>query len=182
MNMVCYFGIGDSASPRASGGGGPGDDGPVGGGPGADGLLDEPGEAVADALGGAAVEPEHVLVGGGRQVLAADRAVVGAQEPALGEAEDDMDAGQRERRLGGAGIDRLVDVAPGREAGVAGPAVGGDGGGLGDGRAEEPLEARGRGVGRHREPEPAEAAAGSVRLDGAGDQRLAGGAPAALAG
>src|SRR3954452_15107122 len=118
MNMVCYFGIGDSASPRASGGGGPGDDGPVGGGPGADGLLDEPGEAVADALGGAAVEPEHVLVEVGRQVLAADRAVVGAQEPALGEAEDEMDAGQRERRLGGAGIDRLVDVAPGREAGV----------------------------------------------------------------
>src|ERR687884_364378 len=107
-----------TASPRASGGGGCGDDGPVGGRPGADGLLDETGEAVADALGGAAVEPEHVLVEVGRQVLPADRAVVGAQEPALGEAEDEMDAGQPERRIAGAGIGRLVAVALGRQAGV----------------------------------------------------------------
>ena len=41
----------------------------VGGGCGLDGLLDEAGEAVADALGGAAVEAEHVLVEIGRQVL-----------------------------------------------------------------------------------------------------------------
>ena len=63
----------------------------------AHGVLDEAGEAVADALGGAAVEAEHVLVEVGGEVLLAHRAVVGAQEPALGEAEDEMDAGQPER-------------------------------------------------------------------------------------
>src|ERR687884_829321 len=104
-----------TASPRASGGAGSGDDGPVGGRPGTDGLLDEAGEAVADALGGAAIEPEHVLVEVGRQVLPADRAVVGAQQPALGEAEDEVDAGQPQRRVAprGAGVDRLVTVALG---------------------------------------------------------------------
>src|SRR3954453_13716521 len=62
-----------------------------------------------------------------------------------------------EPRSGGAGIDRLLGVAFGRQAGVAGPAVGRHGGGGGDGRAEEALEARGRGVGHHRGPQPAEA-------------------------
>jgi hypothetical protein len=52
---------------------------------------------VADALGGAAVEAERVLVEAGGEVLLAHRAVVGAQEPALDEAEDEVDAGQPER-------------------------------------------------------------------------------------
>src|SRR4051812_49494036 len=57
----------ETASPRPSGGAGRGDDGPVGSRLGADGLLDEAGEAVADAPGGAAGETGHVLLGGGRE-------------------------------------------------------------------------------------------------------------------
>src|SRR4051794_41515341 len=102
VGCASEFPINFSASPRASGGGGCGDDGPVGDGPGADGLLDEPGEAVADALGGAAVEPEHVLVEGGRQVPLADRAPGGAPQPAPDQAEDEVDAGQPARRPRGA--------------------------------------------------------------------------------
>src|SRR4051794_38432414 len=89
----CLTGFPHSASPRASGGGGRGDDGPVGDGPGADGLLDEPGEAVADALGGAAVEPEHVLVEGGRQGVFVDRARGGAPQPARCAGEDEGGGG-----------------------------------------------------------------------------------------
>src|SRR4051812_40241717 len=87
-----------------------GDDPAVSGGPGPDGLLDQPGEAVADEGGGAAVEPEDVLVEVGGEVLLAHRAVVGAQEPAFGEAEDEMDGGQPEGGVtpGGARADRLV--------------------------------------------------------------------------
>ena len=70
-----------TAYPERSGWGG--DDLAVSGGPGLDGLLDQPGEAVADPLGGAAVEAERVLVEIGWQVLLAHRAVVGAEEPAL---------------------------------------------------------------------------------------------------
>src|SRR4051812_9653111 len=75
--------ISNTAYPERSGWGG--DDLAVSGGPGLDGLLDQPGEAVADEVGGAAVEAEHVLVEVGGEVLLAHRAVVGAQEPALGE-------------------------------------------------------------------------------------------------
>jgi hypothetical protein len=82
----------NTAYPERSGWGG--DDLAVSGGPGLDGLLDQPGEAVADEGGGAAVEPERVLVEVGGEVLLAHRAVVGAQQPALGEAEDEVDAGQ----------------------------------------------------------------------------------------
>ena len=48
---------------------------------------------MADALGGATIEAEHVLVEVGLEVLGADRPVMGAEQPALGEAEDQMDAG-----------------------------------------------------------------------------------------
>src|SRR4051794_18992483 len=65
-----------TAYPERSGWGG--DDLAVSGGPGLDGLLDQPGEAVADEGGGAAVEPEDVLVEVGGEVLLAHRAVVGA--------------------------------------------------------------------------------------------------------
>ena len=41
-------------------------------------MLDEPGEAVGDAGGGASVEAEDVLVEIGLEVLRADGAVVGA--------------------------------------------------------------------------------------------------------
>src|SRR4051794_24628411 len=85
----------ETAYPERSGWGG--DDLAVSGGPGLDGLLDQPGEAVADEVGGAAVEAERVLVEVGGEVLPAHRAVVGAEEPALGEAEDGVDGGQPER-------------------------------------------------------------------------------------
>src|SRR5436305_15160422 len=75
--------ISQTAYPERSGWGG--DDLAVSGGPGLDGLLDQPGEAVADEGGGAAVEPEDVLVEVGGEVLLAHRAVVGAEEPALDE-------------------------------------------------------------------------------------------------
>src|SRR3954468_24201046 len=131
--LITCNGNQNTASPRPSGGAGRGDDGPVGSRLGADGLLDEAGEAVADAPGGAAVEPEHVLVEGGRQGVGADSAMMGAQEPALGEGGAEVDAGQPKGRVAprGAGIDRLVRVALGRQAGVTGPAVGGDRGGRG---------------------------------------------------
>src|SRR4051794_40252960 len=174
-----------TAYPERSGWGG--DDLAVSGGPGLDGLLDQPGEAVADPLGGAAVEAERVLVEVGGEVPLAHRAVVGAEEPALGEAEDEMDAGQPERGVapGRAEIDGLVVVARGRQAEVAAPAVGGHGRRLGDTGGEEGFRARGRGVGRGGEPEPAETAPAGLAaagLDRPAAQGLAGGAPAALAG
>ena len=72
---------------------------------------------MADALGGAAVEAEDELVEIGRQMLGADGAVVGAEQPALGEAEDQVDRRQAERRIAPAGaeVDRRVVVALGRE-------------------------------------------------------------------
>src|SRR5947209_8176174 len=66
------------------------DKGAVGAGLGLHRLLDEAGEAVADALGGAAIEAEDVLVEIGGQMLLADGTVAGAEQPALGEAEDEM--------------------------------------------------------------------------------------------
>src|SRR3954452_13036459 len=174
-----------TAYPARSGWGG---DAPaVSGGPGLDGLLDHPGEAVADEGGGAAVEPEDVIVKVGGEVLLAHRAVVGAEEPALDEAEDEMDAGQPERGVapGRAEIDGLVVVAPGRQAEVAAPAVGGHGRRPGDVGGEEGVQARGRGVGQRGEPEPAEAAPAGLAaagLDRPSDERLAGGASAAPAG
>ena len=90
-------------------------------------------------LGGAAIEAERVLVEVGGEVLLAHRAVVGAQQPALDEVEDEMDAGQPERGVapGRAEIDGLVVVALGRQAEVAAPAVGGHGRRLGDVGGEE---------------------------------------------
>src|SRR4051794_21459836 len=124
-------------------------------------MLDEAGEAVADPLGGAAVEAERVLVEVGGEVLLAHRAEVGAEEPALGEAGDGVDAGQPERGVapGRAGIDGLVVVALGRQAEVAAPAVGGHGRRLGDTGGEEGVQALGPGAGRGGGPEPAEPAA-----------------------
>src|SRR3954453_14309421 len=51
---------------------------------------------------------------------------MGAEQPALGEGEHEVDRGQPERRVtpGPGEIDRLVAVAPGGEAVVAPPAVG----------------------------------------------------------
>ncbi len=54
------------------------DDVPVAGWWCGDGLLDQPGEAVADAVGGAAVEAEDVLVEIDLEVLLADGTMVGA--------------------------------------------------------------------------------------------------------
>src|SRR3954466_11696921 len=62
--------------------------------------------------------------GGGGEVPLAHRAVVGAEEPALGEAEDEVDAGRPERGVapGGARADRLVVVARRPQAEGAAPA------------------------------------------------------------
>src|SRR3954454_23461294 len=174
-----------TAYPERSGWGG--DDLAVSGRPGLDGPLDQPGEAVADEGGGAAVEPEDVLVEVGGEGLLAHRAVVGAQEPALDEAEHEMDAGQPERGVapGRAEIDGLVVVALGRQAEGAAPAVGAHGRGPGDMGGEEGARARGGGAAQRGEPEPAETAAAGLAaagLDRPADQGLAGGAPAALAG
>src|SRR3954469_22490591 len=105
----------------------------------AHGVLDEAGEAVADPLGGAAVEAERVLVEIGGEVLLAHRAVVGAEEPALDEAQHQGDRRQPGRGAGpgGAAVARLVVVALGRQAEVATPAVGGHGRRLGDVGGEE---------------------------------------------
>src|SRR5436305_11221842 len=113
-NKICYnilmnIHINYTAYPRPSGWCWRGDEVSVAGRLDAHGVLDEAGEAVADPLGGAAVEPERVLVkprvrlagprpGSGRQVLGADSAMMGAQQPALGEAEDEVDAGQPKGR------------------------------------------------------------------------------------
>src|SRR3954467_13823477 len=131
-----------------------------------------------------AVEPEDVLVEVGGEVLPAHRPVVGAQEPAFGEAEHEVDAGQPERGVapGGAEADWLVVVTLGRQAEVAAPAVGGPGRGLGDMGGEEGSQALGRGVGQDSQPEPAETAAAGLAaacLDRPADQGLAGGAPGA---
>src|SRR3954465_6694738 len=134
-----------------------------------------------------AIQAERVLVEVGGEVLLAHRAVVGAQEPALDEAEDEGDAGQPESGVapGGARADRLVVVALGRQAEVAAPAVGGHGRRLGDMGGEEGVQARGRGGGQGGGAGPgATGAAGlaAAGLDRPADQGLAGGAPAALAG
>src|SRR5436305_714536 len=96
-----------TAYPRPSGWCWRSDDRPIGGGRDPDRVLDQPGEAVADELGGAAVDAERLVVEVGGEVLLAHRAVVGAQEPALGEAEDEVDGGQPEGGVvpGGAEID-----------------------------------------------------------------------------
>src|SRR4051794_30721455 len=85
------------------------------------GLLDQAGEAVADALGGAPVEAEDVLVQVPLQVLRADGAVMGAEQPALGEGEHEVDRRQPERRVtpGPGEVDRLVAGGP---RGAGGPA------------------------------------------------------------
>src|SRR3954454_22114331 len=122
------------------------------------GLLDQAGEAVADALGGAPVGAGDVLVQVPLQVLRADGAVMGAEQPALGEGEHEVDRRQPERRVtpGPGEVDRLVAVALGGEAVVAAPAVGRDLGRAADVAAEEALEARGRGVGHRLQAQPAE--------------------------
>ena len=160
---------------------------PVGGGRDADGVLDHAGKAVRRALGGAAIEAEDVLAEIGLKVLGADGTVVRAQEPALDQAEDEMDGGQALVGLApGAGeLDDVMGVAGGLEPVVAAPTVGGDAGGRGDVGREERFEMRARRRGDDLEPQPAEPALlglARCRLDRAGDDGLAGGTPAALAG
>jgi hypothetical protein len=56
-------------------------------------VLGEAGEAVGDAVGGAAIEAEHRLVATGLKVLFAHGMVAGAGQPALGEAEGQVHGG-----------------------------------------------------------------------------------------
>ena len=62
----------------------------------------EPEDAVEDeppAAGGAAVEAEHELVEVALQVRLVDRALVGAEQPSLGERGDPVHAGQQPGRV-----------------------------------------------------------------------------------
>ena len=54
-------------------------------------------------VGGAAVEAEHELVEIGREMLGRDRAVVGAEQRTLGEAEHQVDRRQAEHGVAHAG-------------------------------------------------------------------------------
>jgi hypothetical protein len=69
-------------------------DAAIGRGRGYEGVLDQPCEAVADGAGLPAIEAEDELVEVALQVLGPDGAVVRAEQPALGEAEDEVDGGQ----------------------------------------------------------------------------------------
>ena len=73
-------------------------------------------------------------------MLLADGTVMGAEQPALGEAEDQVDGRQAEHGIapGGAEIDRLVAVSLGRQVGIAGPSVGGQAAGLATSTARKP--------------------------------------------
>jgi len=153
-------------------------DAAIGGGRGFDGVLDQAGEAVADGLGLPAVEAEDELVEVVLQVLGPDGAMVGAEQPALGEAEDEVDGRQAQRGVAPRlpEVDRLVRIPLGVEAAVAGPTVGGDGERLGGVGGDEAFEARGGGVRERREAQPAERAfppLAGLRLDGTRDHCLA---------
>jgi hypothetical protein len=74
-------------------GDGPMDDAAIGGRRDLDGVLDEAGEAVAGGVGFPAVEAEDEFVEVALQVLGADGAVVGAEQSAFGQAEDEVDGG-----------------------------------------------------------------------------------------
>ena len=109
--------------------------------------------------------------------------VMGAEQPALGEAEDEMDRGQAQHRVAPAAaeIDRLVLVAGRAQPAIALPAVGGDRGGRCHVAGEEARQAFGRGVWDGREAQPAEptlAALAGCCLAGTGHHGLAGGAAA----
>jgi len=99
-------------------------------------------------------------------MLAADGAVVGAEQPALGEAEHQVDRGEAQGGVapGGAEIERLVVVAGGGEAGIAGPAVGRNGRGRRHGGGEKARQAAGGDIGHDGEPQPSQAAAPRITL------------------
>ena len=85
----------------------------------------------------------------GLEMLGSDGAVVGAEQPALGEAEDEVDGRQMVGGIGprAAEIDRRVGVALGGEAAIAGPAVRRDQGRRRDVALQEAVQAPGRSVG-----------------------------------
>ena len=70
------------------------DDLTIGDGWGLDGVLDDACETVADRLGGSPVEAKDVLVEIALHMFGADRTVMGAEQPAFGEPEDEVDGGQ----------------------------------------------------------------------------------------
>ena len=88
------------------------------------------------------LKTEHVLVEVGLEVLGPDGAMVGTEEPALGEAEEEVDAGQAQAGVAPrrTEVDGLVVVAPAGQVAVAGAAVGGDGHRLGGVGVEETLD------------------------------------------
>ena len=144
-----------------------------------DGVLDEAGETVADGFGGSAVEAEDVFIEVVLQVFGADSAVMGAEQPSFGEAEDEVDGGQVLAGVAGSGaeFDDVVGVAFGFEAAVAAPAIGGDGEWSGGVGIKEVFEIGRTGRGDEFEAQPAEGAMPALsRMDfnGTGDQALAG--------
>ena len=125
-----------------------------------DGVFDQPGEAMADGAGGTAVEAEDIFVEIALQMFGADRTVMGAEQPALGETEDEVDGRQAQAGVAPAlfEIDDLVGVALFAQPLVAGPSVGADGLRRRAVVAEEALQALGGGVGHGLEPEASERA------------------------
>jgi len=150
-----------------------GDDVVVGGGWGLHGLFEEAVEQQASRSGGTAVEPEGVLVEVGVEVLAADRALVGAEQPPLQQRGDAVYARHDHVRrvAGGADAGRFVVVAVLGDRPVAGPSVGLHRGAGRDRLAHERHQARPGDVGDLREPDPA-VAAGFVQLQGDGHDGL----------
>ena len=144
-------------------------------------ALHEPLEEMRRGVARPAVEAELELAQVPLEVLARDRALVGAEHPPLEQGEHAVDGRQDDVRLQARAVHNLPNVGVARplQVGVASPAVRADGG-L---KLQPPRHERGElGLGAvldHREPHPPHAALGL--LDGAGDDGLLLGPAPALA-
>jgi hypothetical protein len=97
----------------------------------ADGEFQHTVEDHPAAAGPAAVEPEHELVQVALQVRLVDRALMGAQQPPLGQRGDPVHGGQQLARVVAAGAGSplaapLVGVAEPGQPAIAQPGVGDD--------------------------------------------------------
>src|SRR5664280_2853207 len=134
-----------------------------------DGELEDAVEHHAAAVRSAAVEAEYELVQVALQVGLVDRALVGAQQPALGQGGDAVHSGQQLTGVLAAGAGSalatpVTGVAQPLDPAVALPAVGDDGGTRLDVRGDEWVQAGRRGIRDDAHPYSA-VAAGLVDLD-----------------